>query len=212
MSESELRHSAIRTLPVIVALALLGLMATIARGEEPETVAGFFCGYGETSGGGALRRWHYCGGGIVTPSRFDHLFVTASAAIGEGESAAGGPDIEFTSARLGLEWHPELVYGPRLILGADYWRKTAIVPVEVLGVDVVGVEHGPGVSVGAEWAVRALGGPLVTTLAYEWSTKAPKPETGGLCVSAGVLEACASRTSVHGGHIDQWNVRARYKR
>ena len=203
MTVHELNRGSLGILPWMLAAVAITFLAGQARGEdETPSIVALFCGWGDSTGG-ASGELHYCGIGGEKRSRFDGWWIQYQAAIGEADATAeGDPDIDFTSASLGMKrlfGEPESY--PRPFLGAKYWRATAIVAVPQLGVDVVGVDHGPGAFFGVEWAA-IHGYPIKTTLNYEWSQRAPKPETGGLCVGWGPIEVCWWRAKVQGREIE----------
>lgn len=207
MTVKDLNHLS-RILPLIWAAVAFALLVGDARGDEkPVSIVALFCGYGESDD--VIKSLEFCGIKGKKTSRFPRTYIVYGAAGGKAEPLSEGvPEITFTDLHFGLETHPWLpIYSrhpkiPRLVLGARYFYKTAFFAVpELGGLEVVGVEHGPGASVALEWPYLWFKTPLITEFSYEWVPEAPKPETGGFSINWGPVALTVNITEVQGQRI-----------
>ncbi len=200
--------------PWIMAAVAMAFLAGQANGEEPETVVGAFVVWGKSSG--AVKEIRGAGLGFKTPSKVRNLFITGSAAVGEGKAKDDdAPEVNFSSATLGFQsyltdrkFRPdpsanEYRVGP--FIGLEAYRRTAYVSVESLnGIDVIEVDYGAGVIFGTD--IPAGLWPVALQARYEWGRKPPKVESSGLCAGWGPIELCFSRSKVQGHKIDTFRT------
>jgi len=177
--------------------------------EEPETVVAVFAGIGTSDG--EVKKVEFAGLALRVPSPFKRLYWTASAAIGKGETRSEEiPNVDFTSAAIGAQYH--LLAGDRVVpfVGVELFRRTAIVSVPALGgLEVVKTDRGAGVIFGTDIPAKLW--PVTIHGKYEWGTKPPKVESGGLCAAWGPVEGCISRSKVQGRQIESLRLTGRYQ-
>jgi len=194
---------------VIAGLSLF-LFPRACDGEElPGVAAGVFVGAGTSDGD--VRKIEFAGLFLRVPSPARGLYWTANAAIGKGETRSEEiPSVDFTGAAVGAQYY--LPTGGRFkpFLGAEAWRRTAIVAVPTLGgLKVIEEDRGSAVIFGTD--IPAGPWPVTIQTKYEWGRKPPKVESGGLCVGWGLIEGCWSRSKVQSRQIDSLRLTGRYQ-
>lgn len=180
-------------LQAFTALALLSISPAAAQDRQP-TSAGIFAGYLQSSGGATREGW-FAGAFFDAPGLLERVRIRGSFAFGEAKASEDGAlPIDITAARVGAR----VLLPHGVFAGASYWRATGDVEVAQLGgLRVIEVDYGPGVEAGyvSPWVL--FGGPVTVSTKYDWAQPAPRPETGGLCLEAGMVELCASRSTIH---------------